>query len=220
MKKTALYLPGLALLLILTGCALVPPPTDYTAFRAHRPRSILVPPPLNESVDTAATYGYLSTVTQPLAEQGYYVFPVAVIDQFFKENGMPTGYEMHQAPLNKIDEIFGADAVLYTRVKQYGTKYQVISSTTIVEVEAKLVDVKTGTTLWENTALYRVSSDDAGGGLIGAVINAALTQIVNSSTDQAHKICPGANMQLLTVKDRGLLYGPHHPQHMTEQMPQ
>lgn len=219
MKNIALYLSSIFLLSLLSGC-MTPTPQDYTALRAHRPRSILVPPPLNESTDVAATYGYLSTVTQPLAEQGYYVFPVSVIDQFFKENGMPTAYEMHQAPLNKIEEIFGADAVLYTRVKQYGTKYVILSSTTVVEVDAKLVDVKTGTTLWQNHALYQISSDDAGGGLVGMLVNAAITQIVNSSTDQAHKICPAANNRLLRVKNRGLLYGPYHPQYMTEELTQ
>ena len=81
MKKISPRLICILLPLIMAGCV---KPADYTAFRAHRPRSILVPPPLNDSIDTAATYGYLSTVTQPLAEQGYYVFPVAVIDQFFK----------------------------------------------------------------------------------------------------------------------------------------
>ena len=217
MKKITVGLFFALSIILMTGCV---KPADYTAFRAHRPRSILVPPPLNESTETAATYGYLSTVTQPLAEHGYYVFPVAVIDQFFKENGMPTAYEMHQAPLNKIDEIFGADAVLYIKVKQYGTKYIVISSTTIVEVEANLVDVKTGTTLWEGKTLCQVNSGDSGGGLIGAVVTAAISQIINSSTDQAHGICPAANMQLLTVKDQGLLYGTYHPQYMTEQLPQ
>jgi hypothetical protein len=216
MKK--LIAPLLAIpAMLLTGCV---KPADYTAFRAHRPCSILVPPPLNESTDLAATYGYLSTVTQPLAEQGYYVFPVAVIDQFFKENGMPTAYEMHQAPLNKIKEIFGADAVLYTKVKQYGTKYQVLSSTTIVEVEAKLVDVKTGTTLWEGKRLCQMGSGDSGGGLIGAVVTAAVSQVINANRDQAHTLCPMANTQLLTTKNTGLLYGPRHPQYMTEQLPQ
>jgi hypothetical protein len=56
----------------------------------HPPRSILMLPPLNESTAVEATWGYLSTVTQPLAERGFYVFPVAVIDQFLKENGLPS----------------------------------------------------------------------------------------------------------------------------------
>jgi hypothetical protein len=205
-----------ALALLLSGCV---QPADYTALRAHRPRSILVPPPLNESTETAATYGYLSTVTQPLAEQGYYVFPVAVMDQFFRENGLPTAYEIHQIPLKKIEEIVGADAVLYTRVKQYGTKYMILSSVTVVEVEAKLVDVKTGTTLWENKILHQVNSGDSGGGLIGAVVTAAVSQALNSSTDQAHSLCPAANTQLFRLKNRGLLYGPRHPNYLSEPLP-
>src|SRR5258706_3092071 len=101
-----------ALLLILGGCATMQP-YDYSNYRAHPPRSILVLPPLNESTAIEGTYSYLSTVTQPIAEMGYYVFPVAVLDHFLKENGMPTAGEMHQAPLHKIREIVGADAVLY-----------------------------------------------------------------------------------------------------------
>jgi hypothetical protein len=37
-----------------------------------------------------------------LAEKGYYVLPVAVIDQFLKENGLPTPAEMNGIPLEKI----------------------------------------------------------------------------------------------------------------------
>ena len=44
--------------------------------------------PLNASPDVKATYSYLSTVTRPLAERGYYVFPVAVVDQVLKDNGL------------------------------------------------------------------------------------------------------------------------------------
>src|SRR5215813_13108465 len=120
------FLCGALVLPVLSGCATKP--YDYTNYRAYPPRSILVLPPLNESTDVAGTYSYLSTVTYPVAEMGYYVFPVAVVDHFFKENGMPTAGEMHQAPLNKIREIIGADAVLYITLKQYGTKYEVITS--------------------------------------------------------------------------------------------
>ena len=136
-----LGLCGLALTVMLTGCVA---PYDYTNFRAHPPRSILVLPPLNESTAVEGTYGYLSTVTMPLAEMGYYVYPVVVVDQFMKENGLPTAGEMHQAPLDKIRDIFGADAVLYVTLKQYGTKYQVINSATIVTVKARLVIQKPG----------------------------------------------------------------------------
>jgi len=45
--------------LLLAGCQTVKP-YDYTNFRAHPPRSILVLPPLNESTAVEGTYGYLT----------------------------------------------------------------------------------------------------------------------------------------------------------------
>src|SRR5262245_6417390 len=80
--------------LLAPGC--VTAPYDYTNYRLHPPRSIVVLPPLNQSTAVEATYGYLTTVTRPLAERGYYVFPIAVVDQFLKENGLPSAGEMHQ----------------------------------------------------------------------------------------------------------------------------
>jgi len=168
-------------------------------------------PPLNQSTDIKGTYSYLSTVTYPLAEMGYYVFPVTEVDQLMKENGLPTAGEMHQVPLDKIGEIIGADAVLYVTLKKYGSKYEVISSVTTVTAEAKLLDVKTGLTLWEGTVTAQQSSGDSGGGIIGALITAAVTQIVNSATDPGHDVSRMANSQLFTRKGYGLLHGPYFP---------
>ena len=195
--------------LLLVGCA-TSKPYDYTNFRAHPPRSILVLPPLNESTVIEGTYGYLSTMTSPLAEMGYYVFPVAVMDQFLKENGMPTAGEMHQVPLKKVAEITGADAVMYPTLIQYGTKYQVINSATTVRVKAKLLDARSGILLWEGEAMAQQNSGGSGN-IIGDLIAAAITQAINSSTDAAHEVCPMANANLFGMPKHGLLYGPYHP---------
>jgi len=95
----------LALALALGGCAASSSNIDYTAFRESKPRSILVLPPLNNSPDVRATYSFLSTVTQPLAEDGYYVFPVVLVDQTFKENGLINAGEIHEVSLAKLREI-------------------------------------------------------------------------------------------------------------------
>jgi hypothetical protein len=210
-KHLTLVTGGGLLMAMLVGCA-TPAPTDYTNFREHRPRSILVLPPLNESTAVEATYGYLSTVTFPVAEMGYYIYPVAVVDQFLKENGMPTAGEMHQVPLDKVREIIGADAVLYTTLAQYGSKYQVINSTTQVSVKGKLVDTRTGIVLWEGVGLAQQNSGGSGN-LIADAIAAVITQAINSSTDQAHEVSRAANFNLLSMKDRGILYGPYHPKY-------
>lgn len=75
--------------LAFTGCAVTPPPNkDITAYKAHMPKSILVLPPVNDSPDVKATYSYWPTVVAPVAEAGYYVFPISVVDNMFKENGL------------------------------------------------------------------------------------------------------------------------------------
>jgi hypothetical protein len=202
--------------LALVGCV-APRPYDYTNYRQHPPRSILVLPPLNESTAVEATYGYLSTVTRPLAELGYYVFPVMVVDQFLRENGLPGAGEMHQVPLDRVAEVIGADAVLFITVEEYGTKYQLVNSATVVRARARLVDTRTGLLLWEGRRAVRQDSNagsgGGSGGLLANLVAAALAQAIGTSIDAAHGLSRSANLVLFTTRDHGLLYGPYHPQH-------
>lgn len=198
--------------LSLVGCATTSAKYDYTAFRLSSPRSILVLPPINESTAVEGTYGYLTTVTRPLAERGYYVFPVAVVDRLLKENGMPTAGEMHQVPLDKVREITGADAVLYPVLHQYGTKFHVLSSDTVVEVSARLLDTRSGTLLWEGTGLAQQGSSGGSAGLLGDLIAAIVTQALTANKDPAHGVSRMANGFLFFTQGRELPAGPYHPQ--------
>jgi hypothetical protein len=182
-------------------------PHDYSAFRAHMPRSILVLPPLNETVDVQAPYAYLSTVSMPLGEAGYYVYPVAVIDAFLKDNGLPTPGEMHSVSLQKIREIIGADAVLYVTITGWGQKYQVLSSTTVVKASVRLVDTATGTVLWEGAA-EAVEGSGGSNDLIGALISAAIEQVIDTTTDRVHDLSRIANIGMVFNSRDGFLLGP------------
>lgn len=197
---------------LLSGCA-TNAGYNYSEFRQARPLSILVLPPMNSSVDVAASYGMLSQVTFPLAESGYYVVPVAVAAETFKQNGLSNPGEVHGLPLEKLREIFGADAALYIDVKEYGTSYKVIASDTAVKAQAKLVDLRSGKLLWEGEA--RASSQENQqnqGGLIGALVSAVLNQIMSNLTDQSTRIAAVASNRLLAAgRPNGMLYGPRSP---------
>ena len=190
---------------------------DYAAYRAHLPRSILVLPPLNESTQVNAPYVYLSTATRPLAECGYYVFPVAVIDAFLRENGLPSPDEMHGVPLSKLNEVFGPDAVLYVTIEDWGQKYMIISSDTVVKARARLVDANTGTELWAGTEYLQQGSGSAGGDPIATLVAAVITQIVASMTDPAYGVSRQATTTMVFNPDSGLLFGPRHPQYEADQ---
>lgn len=199
----------LIFLIFLASCAT---PYNYENFRAAKPRSILILPPMSNSTDVRATYSYLSTVTMPVAEKGFYVFPVALIDQMMKENGLPSANEMHQASVKKIREIINPDAVLYLTLEQYGTSYVIVDSQTTVTVSGKMISTVTGEVIWEGRASANDGSGNSGGGLTGMLIGAVIKQAVNSSTDQARNIAPQANHILFNNQNSGLLNGPYHPQ--------
>ncbi|MHC8372342.1 DUF799 domain-containing protein [Pseudomonas sp. MDT1-85] len=219
MIARSLKLMACLLALVVLGGCVSPKTVDYSAYKQSRPKTILVLPPLNNSPDIKASYSLLSQVTYPLAEAGYYVLPITLVDETFRQNGLTTPADIHQAPANKLQEIFGADAALYITVSEYGTRYLVISSETAVTASAKLVDLKTGTTLWTGTA--RASSEEGGnnggGGLIGMLITAAVKQIINSSTDAGHPIAGITSARLLSAgHPAGLLYGPRSPKYGTD----
>lgn len=207
--------------LFLTGCA-TRANYDYSAFKESRPTSILVLPPINSSPDVNATYSMLAQATFPLAESGYYVFPVTLVDETFKQNGMTTPADIQQIPFPKLREIFGADAALYINVKQYGSSYTVIMSETRVTAEGRLVDLRTGKTIWAGaaTASSAEQQNNSGGGLVGLLVKAVITQIVESLSDKGHPIAGITSARLLHAgRPGGILYGPRSPMYMKEGMP-
>ena len=207
LSKKIIVIVGLVSI-FLSGCATVEP-YDYSAFIASKPRSILVIPPMNDTVEVNAPYTFISTITRPLAEKGYYVFPVAVIDTFLKENGLPTPAEMNDVPLDKLREYIGADAVLYTHINQWGQKYQVVSSKAVVSANLKLVDAQTGNVIWAANAEAVQQSDNSGGGLAGALLGAIVDQVAGSLVDHTQGLSAQANTAAINNSKRGLLYGPY-----------
>ncbi|NLY64876.1 MAG: DUF799 domain-containing protein [Alcaligenaceae bacterium] len=204
----------IALASLATGCA-VNQPYDYTAFKESNPASILVLPPANQSLDVLASDSVFAQVTRPLAESGYYVFPVGLVNETFKANGLTEPDDIHQVNLAKLNEIFGPDAVLYLTVTDYGTQYQVVQSDSRVTVEGKLIDAKTGRQLWSGSATASsAEQSSSSGNLFVLLITAVIEQVINTSTNRSHSIAQISNHRLLSAGvPNGILHGPRSAQH-------
>lgn len=198
-------------LMLLAGCATKAPPYDYSAFQRAKPASLLVLPPVNDSPEVKATPGTWAHATRPLAEAGYYVLPVTLVDETFRQNGMTGSNEIQEIPYQKLREVFGADAAVYMRIKKYGTTYAVISSDTRVEVEGRIVDLRTGALLWQGKA-YASSAEQqqqSAGGLVGLLVTALVNQIVGTASDAAFNFAGLANQRMLGApRYNGVLPGP------------
>ena len=214
MKKG--YLIFIAICVVITtGCVSKPDAYDYSAFRSADPHSIIVLPPTNRSTEVIAPYSVMAQIVAPIAESGFYVFPVALVDQTFKNNGMTVANDIHNVPVDKLHEIFGADAALYIDISEYGTSYNIISSATTVAVSARLVDLKTGVLLWQNVASASSAENQSNsGGLVGMLVQAAMTQIIETVSDTGFNIAAISSTRLLSSQmHNGLLHGPRSLQY-------
>ena len=215
MKISFKFLAAALAIVVLSGCATkAPAPYDYTEFKLSKPKSILVLPPINKTPEVRAPYSMLAQVTYPLAESGYYVMPVALVEETFRQNGMTQAEDIHALPMGKLREIFGADAVLYVTINRYGATYRVLASETVVKASARLVDARSGALLWEGSA--QASSNENrnqnNSGLASLLIAAVIQQIVSTATDQSHSMAGIANERLLSHRRHGgVIPGPRLP---------
>ena len=196
---------------LLGACAATKPPYDYTEFKQSRPASMLVLPPLNETPDVMATIGVMASTVLPLAEAGYYVMPISLVDETFKQNGLTSPEDIQNVSTEKLRDIFGADAAIYIKVKKYGTTYFVLGSQTVVTVEGRIVDLRSGKVIWQGVSTASSAESDGGssGGLVGLLVKAVVSQIVGTLTDASFNYAAIANSRLLGAPFKnGVLYGP------------
>jgi hypothetical protein len=208
---------GAALLLasvFLGGCATPPPAYDYTALNRAKPATLLVLPPLNDSPEVNALPSVWSHATLPLSEAGYYVLPVTLVNETFRQNGVTSASDAHGISTQKLRDFFGADAAVYLKVLKYGTKYQVVASDTTVQLEARVVDLRTGELLWQGTGMASSAEQQqqTQGGLLGLLVAAVVKQIVGTSVDASYNFAGTASMRALGApRYNGLLPGPRSP---------
>ncbi|MDO5686008.1 MAG: DUF799 domain-containing protein [Neisseria sp.] len=212
----------LAMIVTLGACATHSEPYDYGAFKESDPRSILVLMPTNESPEAQAEYGVWAQTHRPQAESGYYVFPAALVNATFRSNGMTQGDDIQKIPLNKLRDIFGADAVLYLNIEQYGTSYRLIESVTKVKISGRLLDARTGRELWRGTAnaSNQENQQNQNQGILGALISAAINQIADTVGDRSYDVAGIADYRLLGAGgNRDMLYGPRSPHYWKNPQP-
>ncbi len=220
MKKMR-FIAITALAIVMAGCAHKPVPYDYTAFALAKPATLLVLPPVNDSPEVKASPAIWAQATLPLSEAGYYVLPVTLVDETFRQNGIQTANDAQDIPREKLRDFFGADAAVYIKVTKYGTSYHVVSSDTQVEAQARIVDLRSGALLWEGHALASSAEQgQGGGGLAVMLVSAIVKQIIATTTDASYGYAGIADSRLLGAPHyNGVLPGPHSPLYGKEAVP-
>lgn len=203
------------LLGILAGCN--PPqsaPKDYTLLRADNPRSILIVPVVNRTVDVTAGDYFLATISRPIAERGYYVFPINLVKHILEDDGLSDANLVHSADPHRLGELFGADSILYITINKWVAKYAVFSTSVEVEFIYSLKSGKTGSELWASKeAMTYVPSNNSSGNPLVDLIAAAVTAGITKAVPNFIPLAQQANGNAVVRLHQGLPAGPHHPLH-------
>lgn len=197
---------------LYTGCVTLPeePDYDYTAFRAAGIRSILIVPVVNNSVDVDASDYFLSAISIPVAERGYYVFPVHMVKRIMEEDGLADADMVHNADPTRLAALFGADSVLYVSIERWDAQYALLVTTVTVEFNYVLKDGHTGHELWSTDQTFVYQSEGGGSGdpiadLVIMLVDAALTK---ASPDYI-PLAQAANTSAVLETHHGLPAGPY-----------
>ncbi len=194
----------------LAACATPPTPKDYTAFRTADPRSIVVVPVVNKSTQVDAPDNFLATLAIPLAERGYYVFPVNMVKRTMEDDGLSDANLVHAADPRRVAGLFGADAVLYASIEKWESQYILLSTTTTVAVQYTLKSGKTGETLWEQTIATAYSPQAANtGNPLANLIAGAIVAAVERARPSYIPLANQANGLAFYTPGQGILEGPY-----------
>jgi hypothetical protein len=198
-------------LVILSGCATKPlEHKDYAEFRKASPHSILIVPVVSRSVDVDAPDYFLSTIARPIAERGYYVFPVNLIKRIMEDDGLSDANLVHSSDTSKLAGLFGADSVLYIVIERWDSRYAVLSTTTTVELSYSLKSGATGQELWKHKEklAYDPAGQQSQSGLAGLIAKAIVAAIEKAKPNYM-PLARQANGLAVHRLGQGLPAGPH-----------
>lgn len=173
--------------LFITGCTPTITKEEYApGMYAEHPRSILVLPPINKSTAADAKDFYLATVAEPLTNCGYYVYPIDVVYEILKQEGLSDAETMLNVPPQKFKQFFGTDAIMYVSILSWNTSYYVIAGNVTVSINCVVKSTTTGKVLWVYDGTLKLdTSGDSGNlpGLAGLIAKVATTAIKTAATD-------------------------------------
>ncbi len=199
----------IGLIVFVSGCVTVPK-KDYTRFYAVAPRSILIVPVVNRSVNVDAPNYFLSSITIPVAEQGYYVFPVNMVKRVLEDNGLSDADMVHKASVQKLASLFGADAVLYISINRWDARWMLISTTITVQLVYMIKDGKTGDTLWADsrTVQYTPQGSSSGNPLADLIVDVAIAAMEKAEPNYM-PLAKQANAEAFKFPGPGIPPGPY-----------
>lgn len=212
MKKTIFILIA-ACSLLLASCETMNHTRGelYPKMYEEKPVALLVMPPINNSNNVEAKDLLYTSISQPLAEAGYYVISPHLAMEIFKEESAYDAENFIEGNVGMFGKVFGADAVVFSVIEEWKKKgFGIQTKLTYIVKSTRSNEV-----LFSRTCdLYLDLSDDNyyGGGLIGSLANLAVSAINTALTEH---IVAARNCNTFIFND--IPQGKYRSEHLQDQ---
>lgn len=146
-NKYGLFL-SIATTVLLIGCVSTPVKKSqtYPLLYAERPKSIMILPPINKSVNVEAKEQFYSSLIVPLTLNGYYVLPPLLAIDILKEESAYDTENFIGNSMKPVGALFGVDAVLFTTIHNWDKTS--LLNRIVIKVEYMLKSTKTDSILF------------------------------------------------------------------------
>lgn len=196
--------------LFFSGCAAQRELSRQEAFLSAAPKSVLIVPVVNKSVDVTAADYMLSTISIPLAERGYYVFPTNMVKRVLEDDGLADSSLVHAAPASRLAKLFGADAVLYVTIERWDAKYMVLNTQVTVAATFEIRDAATDKVIWKHRGYMVHNSDNGGGGGIAGLVVKAVSAAITRGMPNYMPLARTINNSAFSIyPGHGIPFGPY-----------
>jgi hypothetical protein len=202
---------SLLFILFFTGCTSTTT-TKEAAFPSMygdtNRQTILIVPVINETTAAEAVDFLNATVAQPLANKGYYVLSIPIVNHLFKDTGVIDGSQLKGVPMTSYKEKFGADSVLFIKLTNWETNYLVIAGNVTVGMEYVLISTTTNEIMWSYKNTFAINTSSSSGNLIADIIVTAVSTAATDYVPVARQVHENAVMTLPV--------GKYHPKHLKD----
>lgn len=197
---------SIAAILALSSCGsskLTTKEAAYPNMYSEKPTTILLMPPINNTTDVTAKDYYYTSLAVPLCERGFYVVSPLLSMDILKQESAYDSEMFIDGNVSPFKKVFGADAVLFTRINSW--EKNALMATITVNIEYILKSTTTNEILFERKGelvLSTGSGATASGGLIGLAVQMTADAVSTALTKhvEAARKC---NAYVLTDMPQG-----------------
>lgn len=174
----------------------------------EKPASIVIMPPINRTNFVEAKEYFYTTLYVPLCEKGYYVFSPYLTMELFRSESAYDSELYFDGNLAPFREVTGADAAMFTIVKQWDRDN--LNGKLRVRAEFILRSTKTNETLYHREGLVTLDTevDSEGDKPIGVLTDVLITALGTAMQD---KVKAGRRCSGIVLSDMPI--GPYSPRY-------